>query len=407
MKFGLFYEIQVPKPWAEDTEHQAFHEAIEQAVLADQLGFDVIWSAEHHFLEEYSHNSAPEIFLAAVAAKTDRIRIGHGIKHLTTNHPLRVAEQAATLDIISSGRLELGFGEGSNTTELHPFGVRFRDKRELWEDAVKATVPAFWNTSWSYESDNFSIPPRNVLPKPFQKPHPPLWVACSQMKTILDAARWGMGAMGFAFLDDESARAWVNAYYNEYLRNLSPLAKYQTNPNITCSYYFSCGETDEAARQKAEGATFFEFSLGSYQKDGPFEAGTTDFWRKYLEWRKTEKAARKEEALSRTQIIGSPETLRVRLRDLHSRHIDQVLLLAQTGKTTHQEICESLELFADKVMPEFQALEDEHQEWKRKVLQGEIVLQDYDTAPLSRHGSAIDQSLSKKIQQEKTFAGNL
>ncbi len=217
-----------------------------------------------------------------------------------------------------------------------------------------------------------------------------------------------MGAMGFAFIDDVAAKAWVNAYYNEYLNNLDPLTDYETNPQLTCSYYFSCGKTDELARKKADGATFFEFALGNYQKNGPFDAGTTDFWGQYLEWRKTEKAAKKENALSKTQMIGSPETLRQRLRELHSRHIDQALLIAQTGKTTHQQICESLEIFASEVMPEFHDLDQEHQNWKQKVLNREIVLEDIDTSSHQNHGGAIDQSIkTSHLEQERAFAKNI
>jgi alkanesulfonate monooxygenase SsuD/methylene tetrahydromethanopterin reductase-like flavin-dependent oxidoreductase (luciferase family) len=409
MKFGLFFEIQCPKPWQADTERRVFDEAIEQAVLADRLGFDCIWHAEHHFLEEYSHNAAPEIVLGAIAAKTKNIRIGHGIKHLTTNHPLRVAEQAATLDIVSGGRLELGLGEGSNTTELHPFGVRFRDKREHWEDAVKCFLPMFWNESWSYESERFKIPPRNVLPKPLQQPHPPLWVACSQTETIRQAGAWGMGAMGFAFVDPIGAEAWVHAYYNAFLNHQQRLTDYRSQANLMSSYYFLCAPTDELALDRSQGATFFEFSLGYYQKYGPFEAGKTDFWGEYLKWRETDKARAKEVFLRDNMMVGSPATLRPRLRKLHDLHVDQVLLMAQTGKTTHEQICESLELFAKEVMPEFHELDREHQTWKRKVLEHEIVLADIDTTGRDLRlpeDVSLDQAI-KKDPAEKAFAKNL
>ncbi len=409
MKFGLFYEIQYPKPWEEGGERRLFEESIEQAVLADRLGFDCVWHAEHHFLEEYSHNSAPEIILGAIAAQTKNIRIGHGIKHLTTNHPLRIAEQAATLDIVSGGRLELGLGEGSNTTELHPFGVRFRDKRDHWIDTVKCFLPMFWNESWSYNSDRFDIPPRNVLPKPVQKPNPPLWVACSQTETIRQAGRWGMGAMAFAFLDPMGAEAWVNAYYNAFLNNQERLAEYAPNPNLTSSYAFCCARTDELAIERADGATFFEFALGHYQKNGPFEAGKTDFWGEFLIWKGTEKARQKQQYLKDNMLIGSPATLRKRLRKLHDLHVDQVLLTAQAGKMSHEHICESMELFAREVMPEFHDLEKEHQDWKAKLLAREITLEEIDTA--GRHLAnpediSIDQSI-RKTPRESSFATNL
>src|SRR5687767_14106616 len=129
MKFGIFYEHQLPKPWSEDSEYRLLQNSLEQIELADRLGYDYAWEVEHHFLEEYSHSSAPEVFLAAASQRTTNIRLGHGIVQLTTNHPARVAERVSTLDLVSSGRVELGLGEGSSITELHPFGRRFRDKR--------------------------------------------------------------------------------------------------------------------------------------------------------------------------------------------------------------------------------------------------------------------------------------
>ena len=137
MKFGIFYEHQLPRPWTEDSEHRLLKQSLDQIELADRLGYDYAWEVEHHFLEEYSHSSAPEVFLGAASQRTKNIRLGHGIIQLTTNHPARVAEKVATLDLVSDGRVELGLGEGACVTELHPFNLRFRDKRDVWEDAVR------------------------------------------------------------------------------------------------------------------------------------------------------------------------------------------------------------------------------------------------------------------------------
>ena len=122
MKFGIFYEHQIPRPWDVHSEYRLFHESLEQIELADKLGFDYAWEVEHHFLEEYSHSSAPEVFLAAASQRTKNIRLGHGVIQLTTNHPARVAERVSTLDLLSHGRVELGMGESATTAELHPFG---------------------------------------------------------------------------------------------------------------------------------------------------------------------------------------------------------------------------------------------------------------------------------------------
>ena len=207
MQFGLFFELSVPRPFTGDAERRVFENALEQARVADALGFDALWVVEHHFLEEYSHCSAPEVFLGAASQRTKRIRLGHGVVQLPTNHPIRVAERVATLDLLTGGRVELGLGEAQGPVELHPFGARVREKREVWEEAVQAIVPAFTKHKWEWHGQHFNFPARNVIPKPFQKPHPPLWVACSNIATIADAGRWGMGALGFQFVSAEAARA--------------------------------------------------------------------------------------------------------------------------------------------------------------------------------------------------------
>src|ERR1044072_6708831 len=158
MKFGIFYEHQLPRPWSADSEHRLLQESLTQIELADGLGYDYAWEVEHHFLEEYSHSSAPEVFLGAASQRTKNIRLGHGIIQLTTNHPARVAERVAPLDPLSKGRVELGMGESATTTELHPFDVRFRDKREVWEDAVRAFLPMFWSDAWEYDGEHCDFP---------------------------------------------------------------------------------------------------------------------------------------------------------------------------------------------------------------------------------------------------------
>src|SRR5262245_7541454 len=252
MKLGIFYELQLPRPWREDSEYELIQNALAEVELADKLGYDYAGEVEHHFLEEYSHSSAPEVFLGAASQRTNRIRLGHGIIQLTTNHPARVAERVSTLDLVSHGRVELGIGEGSTTTELHPFDRRFRDKREVWEDAVRALIPMFGDAPVEYHGAHFNFPLRNVLPKPFQKPHPPLWVACSRRDTIEMAGRWGMGALGFQFVSADEAQAWVHAYYNGYTKRPAKLASYATNPNIAVVCGFMCCPTDEEANIKAD-----------------------------------------------------------------------------------------------------------------------------------------------------------
>ncbi len=384
MKFGIFYEHQLPRPWAPDSEYRLMQESLEEIELADRLGYDYAWEVEHHFLEEYSHSSAPEVFLAAASQRTERIRLGHGIVQLTTNHPARVAERVSTLDLLSRGRVELGIGEGSSVTELHPFDRRFRDKRSIWEDAVRCLIPMFGDGPTEYHGEWFDFPSRNVLPKPRQKPHPPLWVACSQMDTIRMAGSRGIGALGFQFVSAEAAQAWVHAYYNAYTKRLEKLADYQTNPAIAVVSQFMCAPTDEEARDKAEGSSFFQFALGFYASHGPVEPGTVDLWQEYLVFRETAKG----QAARLGGLIGSPATIREKLHKFEQSHVDQVILLNQAGKNTHEDICMSLELFATEVMPELQASDPEHQAWKKAVLAGDIELDELDTEPFDQRGGS-------------------
>jgi luciferase family oxidoreductase group 1 len=383
VKFGIFYELQLPRPWGERSEYQLLQDALAQIELADRLGFDYAWAVEHHFLEEYSHCSAPEVFLGAASQRTRGIRLGHGVVQLPTNHPLRVAERVATLDLISGGRVDLGLGEAQGPIELHPFGRRVRDKRDVWEEAVRAIVPAFTRSSWEWHGPFFDFPARNVVPKPLQKPHPPLWVACSNITTIASAGRWGMGALGFQFVSADAARAWVNRYYLELTRNPAKLADYPTNPNVAMVSGFMCAETDAEALEKAGGWTFFVFCLSHYGRHGIPNPGEGNMWEAYQEWRHTEKA---QETL-RNGLIGSPETIRRRLREFEATGVDQVILLNQAGRTSHADICGSLERFAREVMPEFHAREPEHQQWKADVLAGRIELPalDADTYRLYAH----------------------
>ena len=378
MKFGIFYELQLPRPWVEGDELKLYQNALTQLETADRCGYDYAWVVEHHFLEEYSHSPAPESFLAAASQRTKQIRLGHGIIQLTTNHPARVAERVSTLDLISNGRVELGIGEASSTTELHPFGRRFRDKRAVWEEAVQAVIPMFGEGRTEFHGQYFDLPSRNVIPKPRQKPHPPLWVACSQRDTIEYCGRLGMGALGFQFVSADEAHAWVSAYYNAFTKRQATLADYATNPNIAVVSGFMCCPTDEEAHEKADGWTFFAFALRYYGTHVPGEPGTAEnLWEEYQSFRRTPQF----EKMHAGGLIGSPDTIRAKLRKFEASHLDQVILLNQAGRNTHDDICSSLELFAREVMPEFVEREPEHQAWKQSVLAGDVVLDEVDTSP--------------------------
>ncbi|CAN5715840.1 hypothetical protein BH24ACT3_BH24ACT3_06820 [soil metagenome] len=168
VKFGIFYEHQLPRPWADGAEHRLLKDALDQVELADRLGIDYVWEVEHHFLEEYSHSSAPEVFLAAASQRTSRIRLGHGIVQLPLgfNHTARVAERIATLDLVSDGRVDFGTGEASSETELGGFNIDPETKRDQWDEALDAVTRMFVEEPFAgYDGHFLQMPPRNVVPK--------------------------------------------------------------------------------------------------------------------------------------------------------------------------------------------------------------------------------------------------
>jgi alkanesulfonate monooxygenase SsuD/methylene tetrahydromethanopterin reductase-like flavin-dependent oxidoreductase (luciferase family) len=357
MKFGIFIDLQLPRPWQEGDESRIFHEAIEQVELADRLGIDHVWVQEHHFLEEYCHSSAPEVFLAACSQRTKRIRLGHGIVAMSPrfNHPARIAERLATLDILSKGRVEWGTGESGSRMELEAFGVDFIDKRAMWAEAVQETVKMMcMNPYPGYNGKYFSMPPRNVVPKPFQKPHPPLWAACSNRDSVKLAGHLGMGALTFAFVNAEEAKFWVDEYYESFNTKCTPVGQ-SLNPNVAMLTGFMCDQdSDIAVRRGIEGAQFFAFGLGHYWRDGIHVPGRTNLWNEFknrpLSIIEKMERERKKAGMGG---IGNPKQLVDNFRALESAGVDQLILLQQSGNYRHEHICESLELFASEVLPQF------------------------------------------------------
>jgi alkanesulfonate monooxygenase SsuD/methylene tetrahydromethanopterin reductase-like flavin-dependent oxidoreductase (luciferase family) len=358
MKFGIFYEHQLPRPWEEGSELRLFQEALDQVELADRLGVDYAWEVEHHFLEEYSHSSAPEVFLAACSQRTRRIRLGHGIVLMPPayNHPARVAERIATLDLVSGGRVEWGTGESASRTELEGFRIEPAERRAMWREATEqAAAMMVLDPYPGFTGRYVSMPARNVVPKPVQKPHPPLWVACSNRETIHLAAQLGLGALTFAFLDPAEARHWVTDYYETFKRECVPLG-HAVNPNIAMVTGFSCHrDAEEARRRGTDGFRFFQFALGHYYAFGTHRPGRTHIWNRYVAVRD---ALGTELLGGGTGCIGTPEQLRASLRVFEEAGVDQTVFIQQGGRNRHADICEALDLFAAEVMPEFREREE-------------------------------------------------
>jgi alkanesulfonate monooxygenase SsuD/methylene tetrahydromethanopterin reductase-like flavin-dependent oxidoreductase (luciferase family) len=365
MKFGIFYEHQLPRPWGEGRELALFQEALDQVELADRLGIDFAWEVEHHFLEEYSHSSAPEVFLAACSQRTRRIRLGHGIVLMPPgyNHPARVAERLATLDLVSRGRVEWGTGESASRAELEGFRIDPKEKRAMWLETVEQTANLLALDPYpGFEGRSFSMPCRNLVPKPVQRPHPPLWVACSNRETIHLAARLGMGALTFAFVDPQEAKRWVDDYYTTLRTECTPIG-HAINPNIAMVTGFSCHrDAEEAKRRGLDGFRFFGFALAHHYLFGRHKPGRTNIWETFEKVR----GALPDDAENRG--IGTPAQLRTHLRAFADAGVDQVVFIQQGGNNRHGDICESLELFAREVMPEFKEGENERVARKQEAL---------------------------------------
>lgn len=361
MRFGVFYELQLPKPWKPGDEARLFHEALDQLVLADKLGYDYAWEVEHHFLDEYSHSSAPEVFLAAAAAKTSRIRIGHGIRQVIPNynHPARTAEGLATLDIISNGRVEFGIGEGATRLELGGFNIPAREKRAMAIEAGEQIANMMALDPYpGFEGKYFSMPCRNVLPKPVQNPHPPMWMACTNRDTIRIAASLGLGALAFSFVDPKEAEVWSEIYYGIIKSEQCVPLGHSVNANIAMVSNFSVHhDRAEAIRRGHEGFEFFGYALNALVAHDTVP-GRTDMWGDYLKARgnRTQEvidAAARADAIATG--IGTPDDMRAHLKAFQNAGVDQVIFMQQAGRNRHEHICESLELFAAEVMPEFKA----------------------------------------------------
>jgi len=351
MRFGVFYELQLPKPWDEGAEMRLVQEAIEQVVLADRLGIHHAWAVEHHFLDEYSHCSASEVFLSALAARTERIRVGFGIRQVIPlyNHPARTAEAVGMLDLVSQGRAELGIGESATRMELRGFNITAREKREMALEAAEQIANMMAMDPYpGFEGRYFSMPCRNVLPKPVQKPHPPMWMACTNRATIETAARNGLGALAFSFVDPDEARHWADTYYSIIRSEACVPIGHTVNANIAMVAPFSLDhDPDKAVQKGIDGFRFFNYAMRALVEK-PNVPGRTTLWADYL-------AQSSTRGLSKPAAgIGTPAQFAELVRAYEAVGVDQVIFLQQGGLNRHEDICHSLELFGTEVLPEFE-----------------------------------------------------
>ncbi len=403
MRFGVFYELQLPKPWSADAEHRLVQEALEQIELADRLGIDHAWAVEHHFLEEYSHCSASEVFLAAAAGRTKNIRLGHGIRQVIANynHPARTAEAVAMLDLVSNGRADFGIGEGATRLELGGFKISAREKRAMSLEAAEQVANMMVMEPYpGFEGKSFSMPARNVLPKPLQKPHPPMWMACTNRDTIKVAASLGLGALAFSFLDPEEAKHWADIYYGIIKSDQCVPIGHRVNANIAMVSAFSIHpDKQEAIRRGQEGFEFFGYAINALVAQD-VRPGRSQLFKDFQD-RRASGNIQLGRDLNSAPGIGTPQELAQHIRNFEDVGIDQVIFLQQAGNNRHADICASLELFASDVLPEFAAKRELRDARKEKELAPYIeaaLKRKKGMKPLAEHEIPVVEASVKKAQ---------
>ncbi|MFN0094948.1 MAG: LLM class flavin-dependent oxidoreductase [Dehalococcoidia bacterium] len=354
MKFGIFFEHSVLKPWDDRSEYRVLKQGVEQVEVADEVGFDQCWEVEHHFLEEYSHSPAPEVFLSYCAARTKRIRFGHGIALMLPpiNHPARVAERAATLDILSDGRLEFGTGRSATWTELGGFGCEPDHTKEMWDECTRALVKMWTSSNVGWNGKHFSMPPRNVIPKPIQKPHPPLWVAVQSPETAVQAGERGMGMLGVTLgapLDYEQ----IVKDYRRAIRTCEPVGEF-VNEQVNGVAFMYCDE-DDAQAKAVGGMSVVQFGTRAAHLVGvggiyPSPAYHAHSSAAPLRNRPGDVVGPVREGTP----IGDPEFCIKQLKWWEEVGVDRMCFLLNTGETIPQEkVLGSLRLFSEQVMPAF------------------------------------------------------
>ena len=342
MKFALFNQLQMPKPWQSNGEVLIHKEAIAEAVYAEAVGFDTYWQTEHHFYTEIGHSSAPEIVLAAISQRTTTLRLGLGVVVLPCNHPYRVAEYVSTLDVVSDGRVEFGTGRGASTYHIEAFGCQPSDSKAMWEEALQVICSMFLNEPFPGWNGTYypHLPARSVIPKPIQKPHPPLWVAATSPDTFADAARLGLGVIGLGRLGPQQLAPAIQAY-RQAIPHCQPVGGVV---NHQIAAYAICGiDKDHSVGRDLAGAAgrwYFgdnQAALQSHRFDSQ------------LLLRKSNQQLIDEGLI----IGGDPDSVCRGIERWMQLGVDMILLMLGAGNTTHEQVMQGLELLGEKVIPRF------------------------------------------------------
>jgi alkanesulfonate monooxygenase SsuD/methylene tetrahydromethanopterin reductase-like flavin-dependent oxidoreductase (luciferase family) len=356
MEFGYFAQVFVPDKVAETTpgyEQRRLLDNLELSIRAEEFGFKYVWASEHHFLREYSHMSAPEVFLASVASRTERIHLGSAIFNITApvNHPVRTAEHAAMIDNLSNGRFELGTGRGSSTTEMYGFGIpEIDDSKVLWDEAIRE-IPKMWRDGfYSYDGDSFSVPPREIFPKPVARPHPPLWVACGNPPTFEKAGRMGLGVLCFT-VGAPSELAKLIEVYKKAVEKAEPVGDF-VNDNVMCVSHLTCmPDREEAFELNTRiDMRLYQSLVYRWLNTFPKPAGVPDWPAVMPEPTLDEIKAQVEAGII---AVGNPEDCAGVCQQYEDAGADQLVVSPMTTTMPFETAVESMKLFGQEVIPRF------------------------------------------------------
>ncbi len=363
MKFSMIFEAQLAHPTRE-RERQVLAECVEQAVYAETMGFDRVWAVEHHALKWYAHMSAPEIFLTWVAARTSRIRVGHGVVCMpfNYNHPVRVAERAAMLDSLSGGRLDLGAGRGATEQELSLCSVDGSRTKDEVEEALRM-IGAMWQKDEFEWNGSFTITPHPVLPRPVQEPHPPLFLACSKDDTVALAAEYGVGALVLGFSGPSQVAALRKLYHDTVAtRDGSRFVSTVVNDHISALCpTIVLDDPIEARRVGVRGQRFFQESITHWARGGPEPSEDIDDADNEAAIRaiEEEKVRRRLSgdistvSYSMDHAYGSPGRAIEYVEELYDAGVDEVMCLIQMGTVPQAACMETIRHWGETVIPYF------------------------------------------------------
>ncbi|MPY92515.1 MAG: LLM class flavin-dependent oxidoreductase [Acidimicrobiia bacterium] len=367
MKFSLFFEIPVPRPWDAHSERRAYHECLQQAILADRLGFHAVWSVEHHFLEEFSHCSNPEVLYGAIAARTERLRIGYGVRLLPKpyNHPVRSAESAAVLDLLSDGRVNFGTGRSASRDELEGFGIDPHQTREMWQESLGHIVGCWTNDEYEFEGKHWSMPKRRVLPKPIQSPHPPIFGATGSVDGHELVGGMGIGLCSFSIgTSMHNLEERVDKYRAAFRRCEKPVGA-TPNEHVVAFTMVNCAPTKGASYEASRAAYEWyakhavagaaEFSDWLEERSGDLGTyGYTDRMRAAARSGRADVALTFEKMMGNNSVIaGDPDEVIERARQYEAAGVDELLCLFNPYDMPHENVMASMRLMGEHVLPEF------------------------------------------------------